>query len=207
MELQGKHLCGKNIFCVRKKNKIMMYWQKCKQFEKKRVGELHLNQDNSIINVILHGKRFAKNMIAFLLINKHFDFFNLKKFPIDYFMVDSLKEKLHPNKILELAIKLNSLKLANYAIEREADLNYDTFIESAKHSNFVLQIHLKNNVSYPEEGMLAALDIKNMTNIKILSKKIKSVEKYIELISVKEKYSKIKDLLIKELTLRHQKRI
>lgn len=65
-------------------------------------------------------------------------------------------------------------------------MDHNTFVHAAKHSKFSLLFHLRNNVSFPEEGMIAALEHKNYATIKLLCKKIKSVEKYIELISTKE---------------------
>lgn len=84
-------------------------------------------------------------------------------------------------------------------------MDHNTFVHAAKHSKFSLLFHLRNNVSFPEEGMIAALEHKNYATIKLLCKKIKSVEKYIELISTKEDHKKIKEMLIKELATRYKR--
>ena len=200
MRLEGKELGGKNIFFVKRDYGVAMY------FHKTRIGEILTTEENSVTSVSIWHKKYIKYMVFYLDVNKKFDFFNLQKFPLNFYCINYLKERFPPNKLLYFAIKIKALSLVNFALEREAELTKTTFIEAARHSNVVLQIHLKNNVSYPEEGMLAALESRNYAAIKTLAKKIISVEKYIEMVAQKEKHIKIKDILVKELARRYKAR-
>ena len=201
MHLEGKELCGKNVYCFEKDNKIVMY------HSRKKVGELQLNDLGSITHIKIYEKRYVKNMLLFIDLKKNLVFDDIVGFPIEFKYLDQLKERLPLSKILYYGTILNSLTLIKYAVDREVEMDNNTFVHAAKHSKFSLLFHLRNNVSFPEEGMIAALEYKNYATIKLLCKKIKSVEKYIELISAKEDHKKIKEMLIMELAARYRRRV
>jgi|LakMenEpi03Aug12_release.lakeMendotaPanAssembly.Ray.scaffolds.fasta_scaffold152809_5 hypothetical protein len=199
MHLEGKELCGKNVYCFEKDNKIIMH-----HFNKK-VAELQFNNSENVTHIKIYKKRYVKNILLFIDLKKNLTFDDIIGLPIEFKNVDQLKERLPLNKILYYGTILNSLTLVKYAVDREVEMDHNTFVHAAKHSKFSLLFHLRNNVSFPEEGMIAALEHKNYATIKLLCKKIKSVEKYIELISTKEDHKKIKEMLIKELATRYKR--
>jgi hypothetical protein len=199
MHLEGKELCGKNVYCFEKDNKIIMH-----HFNKK-VAELQFNNSENVTHIKIYKKRYVKNILLFIDLKKNLTFDDIIGLPIEFKNIDQLKERLPLSKILYYGTILNSLTLVKYAIDREVEMDHNTFVHAAKHSKFSLLFHLRNNVSFPEEGMIAALEHKNYATIKLLCKKIKSVEKYIELISTKEDHKKIKEMLIKELATRYKR--
>jgi len=199
MHLEGKELCGKNVYCFEKDNKIIMH-----HFNKK-VAELQFNNSENVTHIKIYKKRYVKNVLFFIDLKKNLTFDDIIGLPIEFKNVDQLKERLPLSKILYYGTILNSLTLVKYAVDREVEMDHNTFVHAAKHSKFSLLFHLRNNVSFPEEGMIAALEHKNYATIKLLCKKIKSVEKYIELISTKEDHKKIKEMLIKELATRYKR--
>jgi len=199
MHLEGKELCGKNVYCFEKDNKIIMH-----HFNKK-VAELQFNNSENVTHIKIYKKRYVKNILLFIDLKKNLTFDDIIGLPIEFKNVDQLKERLPLSKILYYGTMLNSLTLVKYAVDREVEMDHNTFVHAAKHSKFSLLFHLRNNVSFPEEGMIAALEHKNYATIKLLCKKIKSVEKYIELISTKEDHKKIKEMLIKELATRYKR--
>jgi hypothetical protein len=199
MHLEGKELCGKNVYCFEKDNKIIMH-----HFNKK-VAELQFNNSENVTHIKIYKKRYVKNILLFIDLKKNLTFDDIIGLPIEFKNVDQLKERLPLSKILYYGTILNSLTLVKYAVDREVEMDHNTFVHAAKHSKFSLLFHLRNNVSFPEEGMIAALEHKNYATIKVLCKKIKSVEKYIELISTKEDHKKIKEMLIKELATRYKR--
>jgi hypothetical protein len=199
MHLEGKELCGKNVYCFEKDNKIIMH-----HFNKK-VAELQFNNSENVTHIKIYKKRYVKNILLFIDLKKNLTFDDIIGLPIEFKNVDQLKERLPLSKILYYGTILNSLTLVKYAVDREVEMDHNTFVHAAKHSKFSLLFHLRNNVSFPEEGMIAALEHKNYATIKLLCKKIKSVEKYIELISTKEDHKKIKEMLIKELATRYKR--
>jgi len=199
MHLEGKELCGKNVCCFEKDNKIIMH-----HFNKK-VEELKFNNSENVTHIKIYKKRYVKNILLFIDLKKNLTFDDIIGLPIEFKNVDQLKERLPLSKILYYGTILNSLTLVKYAVDREVEMDHNTFVHAAKHSKFSLLFHLRNNVSFPEEGMIAALEYKNYATIKLLCKKIKSVEKYIELISAKEDHKKIKEMLIKELATRYKR--
>ncbi len=199
MHLEGKELCGKNVYCFEKDNKIIMH-----HFNKK-VAELQFNNSENVTHIKIYKKRYVKNILLFIDLKKNLTFDDIIGLPIEFKNLDQLKERLPLSKILYYGTILNSLTLVKYAVDREVEMNHNTFVHAAKHSKFSLLFHLRNNVSFPEEGMIAALEHKNYATIKLLCKKIKSVEKYIELISTKEDHKKIKEMLIKELATRYKR--
>jgi hypothetical protein len=199
MHLEGKELCGKNVYCFEKDNKIIMH-----HFNKK-VAELQFNNSENVTHIKIYKKRYVKNILLFIDLKKNLTFDDIIGLPIEFKNLDQLKERLPLSKILYYGTILNSLTLVKYAVDREVEMDHNTFVHAAKHSKFSLLFHLRNNVSFPEEGMIAALEHKNYATIKVLCKKIKSVEKYIELISTKEDHKKIKEMLIKELATRYKR--
>jgi hypothetical protein len=199
MHLEGKELCGKNVYCFEKDNKIIMH-----HFNKK-VAELQFNNSENVTHIKIYKKRYVKNILLFIDLKKNLTFDDIIGLPIEFKNVDQLKERLPLSKILYYGTILNSLTLVKYAVDREVEMDHNTFVHAAKHSKFSLLFHLRNNVSFPEEGMITALEHKNYATIKLLCKKIKSVEKYIELISTKEDHKKIKEMLIKELATRYKR--
>ena len=197
MELTGKELCGKNIFFVKKPNRLSMY------HHDKKVGEIELNENGNAIAAKVYSKRYQNNLIYYINSNKNLIIEDIKGFPCDYKSLNEIKERLHPDTLLHYAIISSSTKLALYALEREAFLTKETFVNSAIHSAAILELHLRISEDYIEEAMQAAFENRNYDCIKILAKKTKSLEKYIDLCNSQEKYQAIKKILIDCLVKRN----
>jgi hypothetical protein len=191
MKLEKKELCGKNVFFIKKKNRFSMY------ANKKKIGEIALNENGSVVKMSAYNKKYVKNMIFFINTHKELVIEDIKGFPLKHNFLSELKERLTPDTLLHYAILANSTSLARYAIEREAKLTRETFINAAIYSTQLVEIHFKDNLDFIEEAMEAAFEHKNYTNIRILAKKTKNLEKYIEMCNKEEKYQVIKKDLIK----------
>lgn len=199
MQLEGKELCGKNIYVVKKPDKLAIY------HHEKKVGELELNDLGNVISAKVNDNRYVRNLIFYINLNKNLIIDDIKEFPCNYKNLNAIKEKLHPDILFKYAIIASSTKLAKYALDREASMTKETFISSAIHSTIILEMHLKITEDYVEEAMNAAFINKNYDSIKILAKKTKNLSNYIDMCNQEEKYQVIKKLLIKELVSRNQK--
>ena len=98
LHLEGKELCGKNVYCFEKDNKIVMY------HSRKKVGELQLNDLGSITHIKIYEKsllihRDLKEIFGtfqkFTKLLKFLFFKILKQFILDLsiFLFDILKIK------------------------------------------------------------------------------------------------------------------
>ena len=58
MHLEGKELCGKNVYCFEKDNKIVMY------HSRKKVGELQLNDLGSITHIKIYEKKICQKHVV-----------------------------------------------------------------------------------------------------------------------------------------------
>lgn len=200
MQLEGKELCGKNVYVIKNPDKIVMYH--CD----KKVGEIGLNNDGNVVCIKVNSNRYVRNLIFYINLNKNLIIDDIKEFPCTYKNLNAIKERLHPDKLFHYAIIASSVKLANYALEREAFITMDTFVNSAIHSAAILEIHLKITEKYVEEAMKAAFVNKNYDSIKLLVKKINNISQYIDMCNKEQKYQVIKKIFIKELISRNQKR-
>lgn len=197
MELVGKELCGKNIYFVKRTNRLSMY------HHEKKVGEITLNENGNVIGTSVYEKQYLKNMIYYININKNLIIDDIKGFPCNYKDLNKIKERLHPDTLFRCAIIASSVKLAEYALEREAFLTKETFISSAIHSASILAIHLRTINDHIEEAMEAAFINKNYDSIKMLAKRTNNLEKYINMCNQEEKYQVIKKILINALVQRN----
>lgn len=193
-----KEMCGKNIFFVIKKNKIIMY------HEKKIVGEIEINDKGNIIATKAFKKKYFQNIIFYINLHKELTIEDLHGFQNKYIYLDQIKERLHPDLLLKYAIKCKSTNLVKYAMDREAILTNDTFIESAIHSNKILLIHFQNGFEYFEKLFEIAFLHKNYQTIKILARKTNNLENYISRCNEENEYQMIKKILIKELIYRNK---
>lgn len=199
MQLEGKELCGKNIYVIKKSDKLLIY------HHKNKIGELELNNLGNVISAKVNSTKYIRNLILYINSNKNLIIDDIKEFPCNYKNLNLIKEKLHPDILLKYSIIASSTKLAKYAIEREAFITKDIFISSSIHSAAILAMLLKITENYIEDGMNAAFIHKNYDSIKILAKKTKNLPKYISMCNEEEKYQAIKKILTKELVSRNKK--
>ena len=199
MELKNKELCGKNIYLTKRLNKFFMY------FNDKKVGEIELNNEGNIIALKAYNKKYVKNLIYYIDSHKNLTIDDINGFPNKYEYLEKIKDRMHPDLLMKHAILANSTTLARYALEREACLTKETIISSAINSSKILEIHISNNVGYLEEAMEAAFENKNYGSIKVLIKKTKNINEYINRCNEEDKYQLIKKYLIQELVKRNKK--
>jgi hypothetical protein len=191
MELRNKELCGKDTFFLKKKNRFSMY------LHDKKIGEVCFNEEGNVYRVYVQSKKHVKNMLYYLDCHKEFVIDDIQGFPCEQKYISAIKDRLSPNILLHYAILANSKTLAREAIQRNANLTKETFVNSAIHSYQIVDMHIKNGLDFVEDAMDAAFNHKNYNSIRSLAKKSKNLEKYIEMCNQKEEYKVIKKYLIK----------
>lgn len=64
MHLEGKELCGKNVYCFEKDNKIIMH-----HFNKK-VAELQFNNSENVTHIKIYKKDMLKTFCYSLILKR-----------------------------------------------------------------------------------------------------------------------------------------
>ena len=84
MKLEKKELCGKNVFFIKKKNRFSMY------ANKKKIGEIALNENGSVVKMSAYNKKYVKNMIFFINTHKELVIEDIKGFPLKHNFLSEL---------------------------------------------------------------------------------------------------------------------
>ena len=194
---EKKELCGKNVYFLFQETKVLIYGNE------RKTGEIILNQNKNISEIKLYNKKYAQNLVYFINLHKEITIDSLDGFPTKQFYLDQIKERLHPDILLKAAIKSKSTKLVKYALEREAFLNEETLVDAAAYCSSILLLNMNQNFNSYENAMEAAFKNKNNKSVKVLVKKIKNLDKYINWCNEGKNYDLIKKIFIKEMVRRH----
>ena len=123
MTLEKKELCGKNIYFVNRIHRLSMY------FKDQKVGEIQLNNEGSVVGLRAYEIKYVNNLIYYIDSHKNLFIEDIDGFPCRHKYLNRIKERLSPDTLLKYAILANSVALAKYAIEREANLTKETFVK------------------------------------------------------------------------------
>lgn len=190
--------CGKNAYYIKYKDDFSIYKNK------KLIARIYL-KDNKVYKFFVKRKQYLRNIILLLNLNKNVIISGVEGFPCNIKYMKHIKEMIVPDVLLSSAIACNSIELGNFAVKKGANLNKDTMVYSAKKSFEILKIHLKKKINFIEEAMEAAFFEKNYNNIKLLCRKTKNLEKYINLCNENSNYNNVKKILTNELVRRNKK--